>query len=49
MATHLFIDNSFLFVEGYKHAKNATGNQTAVKPMLDYIKLGISKNDICWA
>jgi len=38
MASHLFIDNSFFFVEGYKHALKECGQPKNCKPQLNYPK-----------
>lgn len=36
---YVFIDNSFLFIQGYKHVKNVTGLPNNKKPKLNYKKL----------
>ena len=39
MATHLFIDNSFFFVEGYKHAESISNLPNNKKPTINYNKV----------
>lgn len=36
---YVFIDNSFLFIEGYKHVTKVSGNPPTKKPQIDYLKL----------
>ena len=36
---YVFIDNSFLYIEGYKHVKKVANTDGGRKPQIDYIKL----------
>lgn len=36
---YIFIDNSFLFIEGYKHVRRATNIPTTKTPFVDYFSL----------
>lgn len=36
---YVFINDSFLFIEGYRHVKNALGLPSAKKPYTDYVAL----------
>ena len=35
---YVFIDNSFLFIEGYKHVRKVANLGQAKKPQIDYVK-----------
>jgi len=43
---YVFIDNSFLFIEGYKHVRNVTNIPPSKTPYVDYLALRRYLNDL---